>query len=67
MLLLLPVLTIPALMIGPPPAEQLRLGLLVSLVLAVVIVGIGVTVLTWPRVLTATGRLIGQVSIGLRL
>ena len=60
-LLLLPVLTIPALLIGPPPAEQLQLGLLVSLIIAVVIVGVGVTVLMWPRVLTAAGRLIGHV------
>ena len=60
-LLLLPVLTIPALLIGPPPEEELRLGLLVSLVVAVVIVGVGVTVLTWPRVLTTTGRLVGHV------
>jgi uncharacterized protein (TIRG00374 family) len=60
-LLLLPVLTVPALLIGPPPEEELRLGLLVSLVVAVVIVGIGVTVLTWPRVLSTTGRLVGHV------
>ena len=60
-LLLLPVLTIPAVLIGPPPAEQLQLGLLVSLILAVVIVGVGVIVLTWPRVLTSAGRLIGHV------
>ena len=60
-LLLLPVLTVPALLIGPPPAEQLRLGLLVSLIIAVVIVGVGVTVLMWPRVLTIAGRLIGKV------
>ena len=43
-LLALPVLTIPALLIGPPPAEQLQLGLLVSLIMAVVIVGIGVLI-----------------------
>lgn len=60
-LLLLPVLTIPALLIGPPPAEQLQMGLLVSLILAVVIVGVGVVVLTWPRVLTVVGRLIGRM------
>ena len=47
-LLILPVLTIPALIIGPPPAKQLQLGLLVSLILAAVIVAIGVTALTWP-------------------
>jgi uncharacterized membrane protein YbhN (UPF0104 family) len=60
-LLLLPVLTIPALIIGPPPDRQLQLGLFVSVVLAVVIVAVGVTVLTWPFVVTATGRLIGRI------
>ena len=59
-LLLLPVLTLPALLIGPPPEEQLRLGLVVSLIVAVVIVGVGVTVLTWPRVLVVVGRLVGH-------
>ena len=60
-LLLLPVLTVPALIIGPPPARQLQLGLLVSLILASVIVAVGVTALTWPRVVAATGRVIGGV------
>jgi uncharacterized protein (TIRG00374 family) len=60
-LLLLPVLTVPALLIGPPPAEQLQLGLLVSLIVAVVIVAVGVVVLTWPRVLTSIGRLVGHL------
>ncbi len=60
-LLLLPVLTLPALFIGPPPAEQLQLGLVVSVVMAAVIVAIGVTALTWPRVVGAAGRAIGTV------
>jgi uncharacterized membrane protein YbhN (UPF0104 family) len=60
-LFLLPVLTIPALLIGPPPAEQLQLGLVVSVVLAAVIVAICVTALTWPGMLTATGHVIGRV------
>ena len=60
-LLLLPVLTIPALIIGPPPARQLQLGLVVSVILAVVIVAVGVTALTWPRVVAATGRGIGRI------
>jgi len=60
-LLLLPVLTIPALIIGPPPARQLQLGVLVSLILAVVIVAAGVTVLTWPFVVAAAGRTLGRV------
>jgi uncharacterized protein (TIRG00374 family) len=55
-LLLLPVLTVPALIIGPPPARQLQLGLLVSLILAVVIVGVGVLVLTWSRFVVMVGR-----------
>ncbi|PJJ56695.1 hypothetical protein CLV56_0906 [Mumia flava] len=61
-LLLLPVLTIPALIIGPPPADQLQLGLVVSLILAVVIVAVGFTALTWPRVVAAFGRGIGRVG-----
>ncbi|WP_141015190.1 lysylphosphatidylglycerol synthase transmembrane domain-containing protein [Nocardioides sambongensis] len=61
-LLLLPVLTIPALAIGPPPAEQLRLGLLVSLIVAVVIVAIGTVALTAPKVVHAVGRAIGTVA-----
>jgi uncharacterized membrane protein YbhN (UPF0104 family) len=60
-LFLLPVLTIPALLIGPPPARQLQLGLVVSVVLAAIIVTIGVTALTWPRVVAATGRGIGWI------
>lgn len=60
-LFLLPVLTIPALLIGPPPAEQLQLGLVVSVILAAVIVAISVTALTWPGLLRATGHVIGRV------
>lgn len=59
-LLLLPILTIPALIIGPPPARQLQLGLLVSVILAAVIVAVGVTALTWPRVVAVVGRSIGR-------
>jgi uncharacterized protein (TIRG00374 family) len=60
-LLLLPVLTVPALIIGPPPDRQLQLGLLVSLILAVLIVGLGVTALTWNGVLERVGRAVGYV------
>ena len=59
-LLLLPVLTIPALIIGPPPAKQLQLGLVVSVILAAAIVAVGVTALTWPRVVAVIGRGIGR-------
>jgi uncharacterized membrane protein YbhN (UPF0104 family) len=61
-LLTLPVLTIPALIIGPPPARQLQLGLVVSLLVAVVIVGLGVTVLTLPRLLAGVGIVIGGLA-----
>lgn len=60
-LLLLPVLTIPTLIIGPPPADELRLGLLVSLILEIVIVTIGFVALTMPSVVRATGRGLGHV------
>jgi len=60
-LFLLPILTIPALIIGPPPAKELQLGLLVSVVLAAAIVAVGVTALTWPRVVALTGRGIGRI------
>lgn len=58
-LLLLPVLTIPALIIGPPPARQLQLGLLVSLILATAMVTIGVIALKWRAGLAGLGRGIG--------
>ena len=60
-LLLLPVLTVPALLIGPPPARQLELGLLVSLILAIVIVGLGFTALTWTRFVVLIGRAAGHI------
>ena len=59
-LLLLPILTVPALLIGPPPDEELQLGLLVSLILAVVLVGLGVAALTWPRSVAVTGQIVGR-------
>jgi uncharacterized protein (TIRG00374 family) len=60
-LLLLPVLTIPAVLIGPPPARQLELGLVVSLIMAIVIVGFGLTALRWPRFIVLVGRGAGHV------
>ena len=60
-LLLLPILTVPAVLIGPPPARQLELGLLVSLIMAVLIVGLGVAALTWPRFVVLVGRVAGHV------
>ena len=54
-------LTVPALIIGPPPAKEFQLGLVVSVILAAVIVTVGVTVLTWPRVFTRPAAVIGRV------
>src|SRR5262245_9215610 len=59
-LLRLPVPTVPALLIGPTPDEQLQLGRLVSLILAVILVAMGVAALTWPRSVAVTGLVIGR-------
>src|SRR3954470_1223936 len=61
-LLLLPVLTVPALIIGPPPARQLELGLGVSLILAVVIVAVGLTALSWRGAVSAVGHWLGRAA-----
>ena len=47
MLLALPILTLPAVLIQPPPARQLQLGLVVSLVVAVALVLLGLALLHW--------------------
>jgi uncharacterized membrane protein YbhN (UPF0104 family) len=60
-LLCLPVLTVPALLIGPPPARQLQLGLLVSCIAAVVIVVIGLVMLHSTRVVNRIGSGVGRV------
>lgn len=59
-LFLLPVLTIPAMILGPSPARQLQLGFAVSLVLAVIIVAVGIAALTQPRLISAAGHGIGK-------
>ncbi len=60
-LLMLPILTIPALLIGPPPARQLELGLVVSLIVAVVMVALSIAILVWTPFVIAIGRLAGRV------
>jgi uncharacterized membrane protein YbhN (UPF0104 family) len=60
-LLMLPVLTLPALLIGPPPARQLQLGLVVSLVVAVGMVVLSAAVLLWTRLVVVVGRVAGRV------
>jgi uncharacterized protein (TIRG00374 family) len=60
-LLMLPLLTIPALLIGPPPARQLELGLVVSLVIGVVIVALTIAVLVWKPFVGAVGRISGRL------
>jgi hypothetical protein len=59
-LLMLPVLTIPALLVGPPPARQLELGLAMSLVVAVVMVALSVAILVWTPFVIGVGRVVGR-------
>lgn len=61
-LLALPVLAIPAVLLGPPPARQLQLGLLLSVVVAVVIVALGLAMLHWDGMVRAVGLAAGQVT-----
>jgi uncharacterized protein (TIRG00374 family) len=60
-LLALPVLAVPAVLFGPPPARQLQLGLLLSVVVAVVIVALGLALLHWDAMVRAVGLAAGQV------
>ena len=60
MLLALPVLTIPAVIIRPPPARQLQLGLVVSVIVATVLVLLGLAVLKSDRVISFIGTAIGR-------
>ncbi len=61
MLLALPLLTIPAVILRPPPARQLQLGLVVSLVVGVRLVGLGFALLKWDGFVHAVGRAAGRV------
>jgi uncharacterized protein (TIRG00374 family) len=59
-LLALPILTIPAVIIQPPPARQLQLGLIVSLVVALVLMLLGLAVLKWNGFLVWIARIVGK-------
>ena len=59
-LLALPVLAVPAVLFGPPPARQLQLGLLLSVVVAVVIVALGLALLHWDAMVRGVGLAAGQ-------
>src|SRR5688572_28552532 len=61
-LLALPVFTIPAVIIRPPPARQLQLGLVVSLVVGVAIVLLGLALLHWDGFVHALGRIAGRAA-----
>ena len=61
MLLALPILTVPAVLIQPPPARQLQLGLVVSLIVAVVLVLLGLALLHWDSFVSFVGRVAGRV------
>ena len=60
-LLALPILTVPTLVIGPPPARKLEYGLLVSFILAVAVMGLGTALLKWDRFVTWVGRGAGHL------
>ena len=61
MLLALPLLTVPAVIIRPPPARQLQLGLVVSLIVAVLLVLLGLALLHWDSLVSRVGRAAGRV------
>ena len=60
MLLALPILTVPAVLIKPPPARQLQLGLVVSLIVAVILVLLGLALLHWDSLVAFVGRVAGK-------
>jgi uncharacterized protein (TIRG00374 family) len=60
MLLALPILTVPAVIIRPPPARQLQLGLVVSLIVAVVLVLVGLALLHWDSFVGVVARMAGR-------
>jgi uncharacterized protein (TIRG00374 family) len=62
MLLALPVLALPALATGVKLARQLELGLMVSLIVAVLLVAMGFAVLKWDRVVNAVARTLGFLA-----
>jgi uncharacterized protein (TIRG00374 family) len=62
MLLALPVLALPAVVTGAPLAQQLELGLIISLVVAALLVALGFAVLKWDRVVGAVARVLGTVT-----
>ena len=58
-LLALPVLTLPVLLLGVPLAHQLGVGLIFSLALATVVVGVGLALLKWDRLVDWVGSVAG--------
>jgi uncharacterized protein (TIRG00374 family) len=63
MLLALPLLTVPALLAGLPIPDQLELGLVVSVGLAVALVAGGFAALTWDRMVHAVSAGIGAAVV----
>jgi uncharacterized protein (TIRG00374 family) len=60
-LLALPLLTIPAVIVGPPPAQELQLGLVLSSVVAVALILLGLALLHWDGLVRAVGLAAGAV------
>jgi len=59
-LLALPVLAVPAVLLGPPLAHDLQLGLVLSTVVAVAIVLLGLALLHWDGMVRAVGLAAGR-------
>jgi uncharacterized protein (TIRG00374 family) len=60
-LLALPVIAVPAVLLGAPLAHQLEVGLVVSLVIAVLLVGLGLALLRSDRLVRLIGKLAGRL------
>ncbi len=66
MLMTLPVLAVPAVLTGATLPRELEVGLVVSLVVAAVLVGVGFAVLTWDRVVRVVAHAVGRLVAAVR-
>ena len=60
-LLALPVIAVPAVLLGQPLAHELEVGLVASLIVAVILVGIGLALLHWDWLVRLIGQLAGRI------
>ncbi len=60
-LLALPVIAVPAVLLGQPLAHELEVGLVASLIVAVILVGVGLALLHWDWLVRLIGKLAGNI------